>query len=315
MIRTQPAIMKLPVTRRQPRGFTLAELMVAMAITTIIVAVLVSITSVAVDTWNRSRAELRAARQARLMVETMARDFEALVVRRGNGFEWLSATSPQTLPGERVTSGNAAELIFFSASTQRYDGEIGGTDDKGGDVSCIAYRLDYRDPIDQGGTAYKSFVLNRLLVNPDETFENLLAQEDLDTAFANYRQDLEKPENFVCENIYQFTVTFHVEVNESSSGKTVITPVSIPLGTGTSGTATSFSLTGNGIDTPFTGDAGVSPDQIRSARLKAVEVSATVLSDTAMDQIRKGAFNANETEDFIARNSFHYSKRVGVTVP
>jgi prepilin-type N-terminal cleavage/methylation domain-containing protein len=315
MNQSHTAAMTSLAFRRQARGFTLAELMVAMAITTIIVAVLVSITSVAVDTWNRSRAELRAARQARLMVDLMARDFESLVVRRGNAFEWLSATSPQTLPGERVTSSNAAELIFFSASTQRYNGEIGGDDDNGGDVSCIAYRLDYKDPIDQGGTAYKSFVLNRLLVNPDETFENLLAQEDLETAFASYSQDLEKPENFVCENIYQFTVTFHAEVAETTSGKTVTTPVAIPLGAGNNATAASFSLTGNGIDTPFVGDSGVSADQIRNARLKAVEVSATVLSDTAMDQIRKGAFNANEVEDFIARNSFHYSKRVGVTVP
>ena len=53
--------MKAPhLTRR--RGFTLMELMVAMAITTIIVTVLVSITSIALDTWNRSRTELRASR-------------------------------------------------------------------------------------------------------------------------------------------------------------------------------------------------------------------------------------------------------------
>jgi len=38
-------------------GFTLMELIVAMAITTIIVSVLVSVTSIAMDTWNRSRSE------------------------------------------------------------------------------------------------------------------------------------------------------------------------------------------------------------------------------------------------------------------
>ena len=89
--------MKTPRISSFKRGFTLMELMVAMAITTIIVTVLVSITSIAIDTWNRSRSELRAARQAKAMVDTMARDFESLVTRRGNENEWLSAISPQSL--------------------------------------------------------------------------------------------------------------------------------------------------------------------------------------------------------------------------
>ena len=81
--------MKTPRNHPFKRGFTLMELMVAMAITTIIVTVLVSITFIAMDTWNRSRAELRAARQAKAMVDIMVRDFEAMVTRRGiptNGF-------------------------------------------------------------------------------------------------------------------------------------------------------------------------------------------------------------------------------------
>lgn len=105
------------------RGFTLMELMVAMAITVIIVTVLVSITSIAVDTWNRSRAELRAARQAKAMVESMAADFEAMVTRRGNLNEWFTATSAKTLPGDKLLSTNAAELVFFSGSTDRYNGD------------------------------------------------------------------------------------------------------------------------------------------------------------------------------------------------
>jgi uncharacterized protein (TIGR02599 family) len=84
--------MNIQPTSATRRGFTLMELMVAMAITTIIVTVLVSITSIALDTWNRSRSELRASRQAKGMIDSMARDFEALVTRRGNTNEWLSAT-------------------------------------------------------------------------------------------------------------------------------------------------------------------------------------------------------------------------------
>ena len=101
--------------RSQPnrRGFTLIELLIAMAITTIIASVLISVTSIAIDSWNRSRAEIRAARQAKFMVDSIAKDFESLVTRRGNSYEWLSAKTPKTLPGNNTQkSANASNLIF-----------------------------------------------------------------------------------------------------------------------------------------------------------------------------------------------------------
>ncbi len=289
------------------RGFTLMELMVAMAITTIIVTVLVSITSIAIDTWNRSRAELRASRQAKAMVDSLTRDFEALVTRRGNEFEWLYAATPGTMPGQ---STNAAELIFFAGSTDRYDGAIGTNEDGGGDVSCVAYMLDYRDPIGGGGNkSYPTFVLNRLLVNPDETFQELLGRDDLSNAFGSRKSELEKKENFVCENIYQFTVTFHVEITETSGTTTSLKTVPITIGQGGGKTASKFRVKGTGIE--VTGGTGsITADQLKAGRLKAMEVSLTVLSDAGIDQLRNRGFAGNQQSEFLAKNSYHYSKLV-----
>ena len=137
--------MKTPFLKKRSRGFTLIELMVAMAITTVIVTVLVSITGVALDTWQRGRAEIRASRQAKSMLDTMAKDFESLVSRRGNNFEWLYSKVDTELPGPTANvSSNAAELIFFTAATDRYFGEIGTDKDLGGDVSCVGYKLEYQ---------------------------------------------------------------------------------------------------------------------------------------------------------------------------
>ena len=184
------------------------ELMVAMVITTLIATVLVSVTSVAIDTWNRSRAEIRAARQAKTMVDSMAGDFEAMVTRKNNKYEWLSAVCSEKLPGEKLASTNAAELIFFSGATDRYDGEIGinNKKDLGGDVSCIAYRLTYKDPIEKNGKIFQTYVLNRLLVNPDATFKDLLGKTDLAAAFGDYSGKLDEMRNFLCENVYQLSL-------------------------------------------------------------------------------------------------------------
>jgi hypothetical protein len=281
-----------------------------MAITTIIVTVLVYITSIATDTWNRSRAELRAARQAKAMVDTMARDFEALVTRRGNAFEWLSAISPSNLPGGKLQSTNAAELIFFAGSTDRYNGEIGSSKDDGGDVSCVAYLLDYRDPIDSGGSSkFETFVLNRLLVDPKPTFDNLLGKDNLDTAFAGYKSELGKPEYFVCENVYQFTVTFHVEVTETTGSTSTVKTVPVTVGQGGGNMASSFKIKGTGIE--VTGGSGsLTADQLKGARLKAMEVALTVISDAGIDQLRNRGFAGDQQAEFLAKNSYQYTKLI-----
>ena len=291
-------------TSAAKRGFTLVELIVAMAITIIIVGVLVSVTSIATDTWNRSRSELRASRQAKSMVDAMVRDFEALVIRSGNANEWLSAITEADLPGSAgMSSANASKLIFFTSATDRYNGQIGTTDDLGGDVSCVAYELDYKDPLVVGGEDFETFVLNRLLVDPKETFEKLLGEEDLTTALDSSTVKIENPVNFVCENIYQFTVTFHVEVTDTTKTPAVASIVPVTLGKDTK----KFRIFGNKIDTDY---AGTSASLVPSGRVKAVDFSITVLSDMGIDQLRRRTFSGTQQTEFLAKHSYQYSKLV-----
>jgi prepilin-type N-terminal cleavage/methylation domain-containing protein len=293
------------------RGFTLMELMVAMAITTIIVTVLVSITSIAIDTWNRSRSELRAARQAKAMVDSMARDFEALVTRSGNEYEWLSAVSNESNIGPSgLQSTNATDLIFFSGSTDRYNGEIGTSADNGGDVSCVGYRLYYKDPIEQGGTTFQTFVLNRILVNPDDTFRDLLGKPDLTTAFQSYANDLNDPENFICENVFQFTVTFQIEVVQGTGATAKVITVPITVGQSSGGQVTdSFRIKGTGIDSSASGSV-LSADELKAGRVKAVGISLTVVSDAGIAQLRNRPFTSDQAAEFMAKNSYQYSKLI-----
>lgn len=288
--------MKSPLHQTRP-AFTLIELLVAMTVTTIIVTVLISITAIAVDVWNRSRSELRAARQAKSMVDTMARDFESLVTRIGNNHEWLTAETDMP-----ENSSNAARLIFFTAATDRYEGELGTIKDEGGDVSCVGYQLDWEDPLYSSGIQkFETFVLYRRLVDPKSVFENLLAKEDLIQAFDSMGGRMQADENFVCENIYQFTITFHVEV------PSINTPAGAPeqrqLVIRPSGGISEFRITGNGIlTTPANQD-------LLSAKLKSVGISLTVLSDTGIDQLRKRPLLKDDAA-WLAKNSFQYSKQV-----
>lgn len=302
--------MKTPLQSKVLRGFTLLELMVAMAITTIIVTVLVGVTSVALDAWTRSRAEVRASRQAKSMVDTMARDFEAMVTRKGNNFEWLFAAVDST--GDRLVSSNAANLIFFTAATDRYAGQINTKDDRGGDVSCVSYRLSYQDPIGaSSNTEFSTFALYRLLVNPDETFTNLLGKTDLRGAFGIYDPKVTNVENFVCENVYQFTTTFYIEISRIVGARTTKILIPVPLGA-SAGQTKQLQVQGTGI-LLASAPTGATLDELRAGRIAAVEVSLTVLSDFGVNRSKVQTFKSDaERAKFFGNNSFNYSKRVEI---
>ncbi len=303
-------------SNKTSRGFTLVELLVAMAITALIVTILVSITSLSLDTWNRSRSEIRASRQGKAMLDSLARDFESLVVRRGNDFEWLYAGSnpPSGGPGG-TSSPNAVDLLFFTAATDRYDGQIGVVNvDLGGDVSAVGYQLAYKDAIGGSSTpGFETFILYRKLINPDQTFTDLLGQTDLEAGFASATSGvdaIDADENFICENIYQFSVTFHVAVTSASgTGPGQTRSVAVPIGPGSA--AANLRITGTGVDTAFTSSAATNAE-IRSGEITAVEISLTVLSDFGLQQMRLRPLSGTAKDDFIARNSYHYSKIVPV---
>lgn len=307
--------MKTRFSSKRSGGFTLIELMVAMAITVVIITVLVSITAIALDSWQRGRAEIRASRQAKSMLDTMAKDFESLVSRRGNSFEWMYAKVTGDLPGSTSnTSSNAADLIFFTAATDRYAGQIGTTSDAGGDVSCVSYKLLYQDPVKGTDEENSStFVFYRLLVDPDDTFKDLLGQTDLKSAFSSYDTKVKDVQNFVCENIYQFTLTFEVEVTQQGSGSSAATTVPVRVTLGQDAAGTEMRLRGTGLDTDASVGSlqpSVSLDELKAGRLKGVEIGITVLSDAAVIRLNTPGLQQDVREKIMAQESFQYSRTV-----
>ena len=117
-------------------------------------------------------------------------------------------------------------------------------------------------------------------------------------------------ENFICENVYQFTVTYHLRITDSTTTPPTVKIVRVPVGQGSNSTK-KFSVTGAGIisDSAVT---GATTDQIKSAQLTAAEISLTVLTDFGLQQLRKRTFTAEEKAKFISQNSYEYSKLVQV---
>lgn len=308
----------LYLKRPRGRGFTLAELMVAMAITVVLLTLLVSVTGVALDGWRISRNKVRASRQAKAALDQFSRDFESMVARTGNNFEWFYAETDPDNPGPNNNkSPNAARILMFSAATDRYEGDIEGDKDKGGDVSGLTYRLFYKDPItnDDNGN-FNVFALYRKLVNPDETFEDLLEHDPenpkkLDQKFSKFDADLDDPSNFVCENIYELTIVFTIEYSEKIDDRLVTKIARVPIiSTGGDDTAEEFSFTGNGITA-----GGSANKPYARGRISSVDISITVLTDNGIATMRKVNFSGLQLDKFLAKNSYRYSKTILLPQP
>jgi len=305
-------------------GFTLIELLVSMTITVVLLGVLVYLTAISMDTYRDSRNEVRATRQAKEAIEAIAKDFESMVSRRdGNVYEWLYAGDELSAlkgPANKEIT-NTSQLIFFTGATDRYNGQIGTAEDKGGDVSAVGYRLVYKDQI-SGNNDYAVFSLYRHLINPDETFENLLAVSDIDDdpdngvedgLFGAYTSNYDDGDdlsssNFLVENIYELTITFLVEY--TTSGATPVTRIErVSLMQNSTGGYKKFRLKGNAMETdPVNAD-------IVNGSIVGVEVSISVLTDRGMTIAKKSGMSAEQWEKEVKKHSYHYTKTITTPRP
>lgn len=303
--------MKIYHPGKRHSGFTLAELLVAMAITVTLVSLVVIITGTALDTWRAARNEVRASRQAKIMLDALGRDLESFVVRSNNNNEWLLAqTAQEEIGPDGQESPNAATLVFLTAAADRYGGNVGdSTVDKGGDISAVGYQLKFEDPVfSDTDERFSKFVLYRNLINPDLAFQGIIGSEDLEGAFSGYAGSGSDPEDFMCENIYEFSVGFVVEYfNQRGEKQIVRVPV---IETRGANSVEKFVITGGGIETDD------SEPEYGDGTVISVDLSITVLSDTGMRQLRNRTFRDTDAKaKFLAENSYPYSKTVIIPRP
>lgn len=302
------------------KGFTLPELLVAMTVTIVLVSLTVIITGSAIDAWRGARTEIRAASQAKIMLNALGRDLESIVIRQGNNdSQWLFATSEEDDIGpESDSSPNAGRLIFYTAAADRYDGNAGSREkvggdnenrdaDRGGDISVVSYQLDFADPVwgDQS-EKFSTFVLYRNLLNPDETYNGVSTTQNLEETFGiqggeNSLADL------ICENVYEFTVTFIIRYrNEDGENATVSLPV-LSSGSGEN-VVSRFAINGTGLAPNLN-----TRSEFAGGRVAAVELAITVLSDGGVTELKNRSFNTREDKaKFLEENAFRYTRSVSI---
>ena len=86
------------------KGFTIIELLVATAITALLVSLMLTVVVNVLSGWSRSSGTLNAGGQARLILNQMATDLQGAILKR-DGNVWLAATVQQNQPSTKGDAG------------------------------------------------------------------------------------------------------------------------------------------------------------------------------------------------------------------
>ncbi len=318
------------------RGFTLVELMTAMAITAVLVLVIGQLTRQSIDLWKTVREDVASASSSRVALQTMAHDFESFQLRAGgNKFQWLAAWADDDVPGvpDGLNIPRSARCVFFACAPDRnppvssssalrgnYRAARAHNKDTQGDVNAISYRLMYRDQIldlpgssKEGKSIYPLFSLYRTVIPPRESYERLLGKEDLAAAHTAFEREEEK--NFLCENVLEMTLIFNIQYAEGSvnedTGRANYASISVPI--------ISSSKAHKETKVSVFGDRIVAGGQTyRNARLVSADISITTLTEegvSLVEQVRQGRRRAPKPAEFFNRYTRSHSRSVALPQP
>lgn len=314
------------------RGFTLVELLVAMTITLVLVYLIMDMTNRGIYLWRAIQQDVSTASRSRMALQTISHDLESFQMGSlSNKYQWLLAKVDK-----RVDSGKVKDLkiprstrcLFFACAPDRNPAVASSMSLRGnyrqarasnmemqGDVNAISYRLMYRDHIlnltSGSDNAFPLFSLFRQVIEPRETYEQLLGKENLEASFGRYEQDDEK--NFLCENILEMSMIFNIEYSDeeadAKTGQVNYKTVSVPV----------ISSRGGSKEIKVFSDRIEADGQTyKNARIVSANISLTVLTEEGValvEQIRKGRRRAPKTADFFARYTRSFSRMVMVPQP
>lgn len=272
---------------RLQRAFTLTEMMVAVAITALLVILMTQITGAFLDYWPKAEGKLKKNMDARMVLELMAQDLQSAFLRgqeKPASYEWLQwRYDTNVLPKTIYQSSDAGMLMFFTSPSDR---DLS----RPGNVCAVNYRLSYENPLNLANNE-KVFALYRTLASSQTTFDSILGQTNLYDGYWKNQNSLSSS-NFLIANVLDLSLTFQVV---QTSGARIQLPVRTALRVGPTLQAIYPS-----ISTP--------PGPLQPGdRLEAIDIALTITTKQGSQRITEGHSNI---EGLIKPTVDTYTRRV-----
>lgn len=144
---------------RRAGGFTLLELLVAMAVLSVLLIVMMNMVDSATKLWKQTENSVDAYRESRAALNTMARDFQYATV--GTNYQWVRFNTNSGAANTNYGS-NAFFLTALPSNSQKTDSKS--------DICEVGYFL----ALDRtAASTNRTLNLYRYFRSSDQTFTNL----------------------------------------------------------------------------------------------------------------------------------------------
>ena len=282
MTPSSPAFSPIPVGKA--RAFTLVELLVAVAVSAIVIGLLSNVSWRGLQISQRTSESMTAVNSAAAAIDLIACDLDSLASTRQN-YEFLQAqaapaasngTQPMTLMLNACAAQDSGVPVV-TAGVSSYPNS--------GHALAVCYRIFFQDPLNaMNGTRkvlglYRSTAMDTSLSNPTATaasfaFVNFLGQTDLGVAWDKYWKGTPPPvTDFVAPNVIDLQIAFYSRLTYSGTNPDPIytgtTALNAPAAANTSSTFKTFRISGNGYT--------VGPGSLSTGQPTVAEISVTVL--------------------------------------
>lgn len=162
-------------------AFTLLEILLATAITAILVVLLMAVIQNVLGIYSRMTGDPEMTAESRLAVRQLTRDLESLALQGDSKGETLRMTPEPNGSIGLIGGESAVWLTFLSSATDRDNSEPTRID---GSVRSVSYRLAYQNPIDDSNSQTDpEYALYRSIASAAHTLDNSLGKTNLQ---ANY---------------------------------------------------------------------------------------------------------------------------------
>lgn len=241
-------------TSKLKTGFTIIELLVASAVSVLLMGLFLGVTTNILDAWTQSRDSLSSNAKARMILNTLTVDLESAIIRNDKGV-WLACdiletttnsgkwnTSANQKPSDEASLEIDLENVELNSTDYRFgvagswirfftspiDASISGDF---GDVNAVAYQLIRREPRSRSSDADESYNLYRSVVRSDYTMKEITEDKGfyIDTfdgeEFEGQAGEIIAPRNdasLIARDVVDFGVVFYER--DSSNRSQILFP-------------------------------------------------------------------------------------------
>ena len=204
-------------------AFTLVEILLAMAVASLLMVTLLSILSKSMDVSKQANTSMLSKSSAQAGLDVMVTDLDSLLINRNLG-QILCVTNAVTSVG----SGSITNAVIYCLTTSMADSYSTNNSGNPGVPRLVQYVISYTNSY---ASTNPCFALYRNVIDPTNTWNNVIAPAyNLDTSWSSAAASGTNVTNLLVPNVVKMNCVLYTNYGTGGAGISSIYSSNFPPG-------------------------------------------------------------------------------------